>query len=154
MLKKSATFFVLTLGTPAIAWACPHGLNQVAPMDFLMFGVAAAVTYRLALQPVLKLSEQLNSAIYLSCLIASFGAGVLATGELTVWPGFLGIIAFFLALIGAVYPKHWLFRLLFLTPVLGLALLGSFGILESYSNTNANYAFDEVNNEILHEVVF
>lgn len=154
MCKKSALIFVLALSAPAIAWACPSGFIQLVPMDFIVLGVTAAVGYRLFLQWTLRLSDQMNSAIYLSFLIASFGVGVLVTGEVSIWPGFLGFIGLFLALFGALYPKHWFARLVYLGPIFAIAAGGSLMVLESHSNAKAALPIHEMDERALQEVVF
>lgn len=120
--------------TPSLAWACP-GFLAVQPADFLIFGVTAAVSYRLFVQWALNWSEDKNSAVYMSLLLASFGVGVLVTGEFRIWPGFFTLPAIFLAFVGAVYPKRLFFRIALLLPVVVLSALGSMLVLLAYEGS-------------------
>lgn len=114
--------FALTLSSlslaPAFALACsgpaPMSYN---PLDFLAFGVAAGAFYRLFLERLVDGSDEFHSAIYLSFLIASFGAGVIVSGELSFEPnGFHGVLAA-LAAQGSLRPKSGFLSAMILVPV-------------------------------------
>ncbi|QED29307.1 hypothetical protein FRD01_19130 [Microvenator marinus] len=120
--------------TPSLAWACP-GLLAVQPLDFLFFGVTVAVSYRLFVQWALDWSEDTNSAVYMSLLLASFGVGVFVTDEFRIWPGIFTLPAVFLAFVGAIYPKRLFFRIVLLLPVVVLSAIGSLVVLLAYEGS-------------------
>jgi hypothetical protein len=72
----------------------------------------------------------------MSLLLASFGIGVLAHGEMSIWPGFFTLPAIALAFLGAVYPKRVFFRVALLAPVLALSVLGSMLVLMAHEDSH------------------
>ena len=114
--------FAITLSSifvaPTLALAC-SGSAYVSfnPLDFLAFGVAAGAFYRLFLERLVNGSEDFHSAIYLSFLIASFGAGVIVSGELRLEPDSDHLVLATLAAFGALRPKGPWVRALILVPV-------------------------------------
>lgn len=124
MYKPFAITLTSLFLAPALALACsgpaPVSYN---PLDFLAFGVAAGAFYRLFLERLVDGSEDFHSAIYLSFLIASFGAGVIVSGELSLEPNGFHAVLGALAAFGSLRTKSLMMNAIVLVPVFCISAL-------------------------------
>lgn len=122
MSTKTTLIFALVSLFPALTWAYTFrwSLQTAAPFDFVVLGVLAACTFRL-LGPESRRTHEAEMLIYISFLMASFVLGGFILERFNFDTGYLGLQPALLALVGALYPKKFVYRLLVLGPVIIVA---------------------------------
>ncbi|QED29308.1 hypothetical protein FRD01_19135 [Microvenator marinus] len=150
MYKPFAITLTSLFLAPALALACsgpaPVSYN---PLDFLAFGVAAGAFYRLFLERLVDGSDEFHSAIYLSFLIASFGAGVIVSGELSLEPNMFHAVLGALAAFGSLRTKSLMMNAIVLVPVFCISALLALFSFAAQDLHKCNFDANPVTTEIV-----
>ncbi len=102
MYTRIAIIVAVLISAASFAFFPPQ---QVAPFDFVTFGVAAAMVFRFPSRWEAEIGPLLQSAIYFGCLLAGFGLGVWVTGNHDLKLGAFGLLPIAIALLGTISPE-------------------------------------------------
>lgn len=102
MYTRIAIIVAVLISAASFAFFPPQ---QVAPFDFVTFGVAAAMVFRSPSRWEAEIGPLLQSAIDFGCLLAGFGLGVWVTGNHDLKLGAFGLLPAAIALLGTISPE-------------------------------------------------